>query len=302
MIMALCLPARLVYGEVLLEESRIDRTDFPSLYLAESQLQGEAVWMLQARLKELGYEIEPNGVYDKVTSEIVEIYQIANKLPVTSQVSQLDWESIMAPDDSEQCVTQPDSETKVRIVIDIVKHNLTVYSDGQVIKTFPVGVGKSSTPSPLGEWKIVHKAYNWGNGFGTRWMGLNVPWGIYGIHGTNKPGSVGYSQSHGCIRMRNKDVEALYPLIPMGTRVKIVENGEIFPRNFKGETLKIKSSGQNVVYLQNQLKEMGIIFDNADGRFGAMTELALKYYQAWHCLEPTGVADAETYRSLGMMK
>jgi peptidoglycan hydrolase-like protein with peptidoglycan-binding domain len=102
--------------------------------------------------------------------------------------------------------------------------------------------------------------------------------------------------------MRNKDVEALFPLIPMGTWVRIVENGNIFPRAFNGKPLQIKSSGQNVVYLQNQLKQKGIIFDNADGRYGAMTELAVKYYQVWHGLTPTGKADTETYRSLGMIK
>jgi peptidoglycan hydrolase-like protein with peptidoglycan-binding domain len=57
-----------------------------------------------------------------------------------------------------------------------------------------------------------------------------------------------------------------------------------------------------VVYLQNRLKEKGVVFDAADGRFGSMTELAVKYYQIWHGLEPTGIADIDTYRSLGMIK
>ncbi len=296
------LPAKLVLCEELPPQTTVDRTDFPTLYLAADQLHGEAVWMLQARLKELGYEIETTGVYDQATSQIVEMYQVANNLPVTGQVAQVDWESLLLPEAAEPVTTQGENKPRISIVIDVTKHSLTLYSDKEPIRQYPVGVGKSSTPTPLGEWKVVHKAYNWGNGFGTRWMGLNVPWGVFGIHGTNKPGSIGYSQSHGCIRMRNKDVEALFPLVPMGTRVKIVENGQIFPRNFGGATLKIKSSGQNVVYLQNRLKEKGIIFDIADGRYGAMTELAVKYYQAWHGLEPTGIADTATYRSLGMIK
>jgi len=64
---------------------------------------------------------------------------------------------------------------------------LEVYNDGQLYKKYRVAVGKSETPTPVGEWKVVWKDYNWGSGFGTRWMGLNVPWGIYGIHGTNNP-------------------------------------------------------------------------------------------------------------------
>jgi len=281
---------------------RVDGTDFPVLYLTSPQLQGDAIWMVQARLRELGYDIEPDGIFNKTTSDLVGIYQLANNFPADGTVTQEVWERLMADEGGEPCLTGAETGAKIRMEIDLVKHTLTVFSDNQQIKKFPVGVGKSSTPSPLGEWKIAQKSSNWGNGFGTRWMGLNVPWGIYGIHGTDKPYSVGGSLSHGCIRMRNKDVEALYPLICVGTAVKIMENGQIFPRSFSAPALKEKSYGQNVVYLQSRLKETGIMFDNADGRYGKMTVLAVKYYQIWHGLTPTGVADKETYRSLGMIE
>ncbi len=284
------------------EHIRVDRTDFPVLYCGQPRLEGEAVWMVQARLQELGYGIMPSGQYDEKTAEAVIMFQTAHRLQADGVVTQTVWENLMYDGGSEPCLTSNEQPKKVRIEIDLIKHRLTVFQDGDIIKEYPVGVGKSSTPSPLGEWKVVHKGLNWGNGFGTRWMGLNVPWGIYGIHGTNKPYSIGSSMSHGCIRMQNRDVEELYPLIPIGTRVKIVENGQIFPRNFAGRPLKMKSSGQNVVYLQSRLKEKGIIFDAADGRFGHMTELAVRYYQVWHGLEPTGVADEATYRSLGMIQ
>jgi len=281
---------------------RVDRTDFPVLYLTSPQLQGDAIWLVQARLRELGYEIEPDGIYNQTTSDLIGIFELANNLKVDGIVTQEVWKKLMADEGGEPCLTGTETGAKIRMEIDLVKHTLTVFSDNQQIKQFKVGVGKSSTPSPLGEWKITQKSLNWGNGFGTRWMRLNVPWGIYGIHGTDKPYSVGGSLSHGCIRMRNKDVEVLYPLIPMGTAVKIMENGQIFPKSFSAPTLKEKSYGQNVVYLQSRLKEKGIMFDNADGRYGKMTVLAVKYYQIWHGLTPTGVADKETYRSLGMIK
>jgi hypothetical protein len=281
---------------------RVDRTDFPALYLSTPQLQGDAIWMVQARLRELGYDIEPDGIFDRATSDTVGMFQLAHNLTVDGNVNREVWTKLMDGPTDEPCLSETSAKTKVSIEIDVVKHSLTVFADGQQIKKFPVGGGKGSTPSPLGEWKITQKSLNWGDGFGTRWMGLNVPWGIYGIHGTNHPGSIGYSLSHGCIRMRNKDVEALYPLIPLGTPVRIVENGKIFPRSFTGQPLQLKASGQNVVYLQNQLKEKGIIFDSADGRFGKMTELAVKYYQSWNGLQPSGKADDATYRSLGMIK
>lgn len=258
--------------------------------------------MVQARLRELGYDIEPTGIFDTATNELVKIFQIANNFEPDGKVTKDVWEKLMGGDADQVCLTSAQSGSKVRIEIDLVKHRLTLYQDDEVVKQYPVGVGKSSTPSPLGEWKVIQKSLNWGNGFGTRWMGLSVPWGIYGIHGTNKPYSVGQSQSHGCIRMQNKDVEALYPLVPLGTPVKIVENGQIFPKNFSGPTLKYKAYGQNVVYLQSRLKEKGIIFDSADGRFGKMTELAVKYYQVWNGLPVTGIGDQATYRSLGMIK
>lgn len=281
---------------------RIDRTDFPVLYLTSPHLQGDAVWMVQARLRELGYDIEPDGIFNQNTSDLISIFQLANRLEVNGTVTREVWEKLMDYTVDQACITTTNTASSVRIVIDIGQHRLTVYDGDQIIKQFPVGVGKSSTPSPLGEWKVTQKSINWGNGFGSRWMRLSVPWGIFGIHGTDKPYSVGQSLSHGCIRMRNKDVEALYPLVSVGTPVKIVEYGQIFPKNFKGRTLQIKAYGQDVVYLQNRLKEKGIVFDNADGRFGNMTELAVKYYQIWHGLAPTGKADTETYRSLEMIK
>jgi len=55
-----------------------------------------------------------------------------------------------------------------------------------LIKSFPVAVGTFDTPTPIGLFTITEKS-SWGEGFGARWMRLSVPWGIYGIHGTNKP-------------------------------------------------------------------------------------------------------------------
>lgn len=282
---------------------RVDRLDYPVLWYNRPNLQGDAVWLVQARLKELGYDIVPNGIYTTETCETVRLFQTAHGMKADGVVNHQVWDEIMYNGNpSVTCITETKKSNKIMIEIDIVKHTLTLFENGKQIKQYPVGVGKSSTPSPLGEWKVVSKGVAWGNGFGTRWMGLNVPWGIYGVHGTDQPYSVGSSMSHGCIRMRNKNVEELYPLVPVGTMVRIVENGKMFPQHFNPVKLHIKSSGQKVVYVQSRLKELGIIMDNADGRFGAMTELAVKYYQAWHNIKPTGEVDIETYRSLGMVK
>lgn len=282
----------------------INRTDFPVLRVSEPVITGDAVWMVQAMLRQQGYHITPDGAFDGRTAELIRIYQLANHLPVNGVVDKTVWQHLMSQEDGESCMKTEDSKKKKKMIIeiDLAKRQLTLYENKQVLKKYPVGIGKYKTPSPLGEWKVVNKGVGWGGGFGTRWMGLNVPWGIYGIHGTNKPYSVGDAQSHGCIRMLNKHVEELYPLVQVGTMVRIVENGQIVPRSFQPRDLKRGSSGQYVVYLQSRLKEKGIIFDNADGRFGHMTELALSYYQAWNGLQITGSTDEETYRALEMIK
>ncbi len=282
----------------------IDNTDYPTLYLTETPIQGEAVWMVQARLKEMGYDIEPNGIYDQVTTNTVSMFQLSYGLKADGVVNEAVWTALLASDkqDSFCAAAEQEKQGRMLIVIDVATRNLVLYEDDQEVCRYPVAVGKAKTPSPIGEWKVIHKSVGWGNGFGSRWMGLNVPWGIYGIHGTNKPGSIGTYASHGCIRMFNRDVEKLYPLVPWGCRVKIVNDGKMVPETINPVELKIKSSGQKVVYVQSRLKELGVEFDGADGKFGHMTELAVKYFQVWHNLEPTGVVNEETYQALGMIE
>ncbi|MDD3852579.1 MAG: peptidoglycan-binding protein [Syntrophomonadaceae bacterium] len=282
----------------------IDRTDYPVLYISRPNLQGEAVWIAQARLQELGFEVEKNGQYNLSTARAVRLFQTANGLKEDGIINKEVWEMLQQGQGEEACLAgeQNNNEThKVAIVIDVNERSLVLYEDYKEKARFSVAVGKSSTPTPLGEWKVVHKSLNWGNGFGTRWMGLNVPWGIYGIHGTNKPGSIGSYASHGCIRMFNRDVEKLYPMVPMGTTVKIVRNGKIEDGNFKPVAMKKGSSSQKVVFVQSRLNDLGIIFDRADGRYGSMTELAVKYFQAWHLLPVTGEMNDETYKAMGMI-
>ncbi|GFP74550.1 L,D-transpeptidase [Clostridium fungisolvens] len=108
------------------------------------------------------------------------------------------------------------------ITINTEAHTLTLFKSGNFFKSYTVAVGKSSTPTPKGTFKIINKAINPGGPFGVRWLGLDAPNGDYGIHGTNNPASIGKNVSNGCIRMYNKDVLELSSLVPLGTVVKIV--------------------------------------------------------------------------------
>ncbi|KAF1084126.1 putative L,D-transpeptidase YkuD [Sporotomaculum syntrophicum] len=123
----------------------------------------------------------------------------------------------------------------VRIVIDKSTNQLHYYKDEILLKTFPVATGKSISLTPEGNFTIIRKVVNpyyCRNGgipggsplnpLGARWMGLNIGGGgLYGIHGTNNPSSIGTYASAGCIRMFNQDACWLYDHTPVGTPVKI---------------------------------------------------------------------------------
>ena len=107
------------------------------------------------------------------------------------------------------------------IVIDKDNHQLAVVSGDVIVRSYTVGLGGDKTPS--GSFVVSEKVRN-PNGrddseFGSRGMTLSDT--LYAIHGTNDPSSVGKDESHGCIRMNRKDLEELYDLVPLGTKVTI---------------------------------------------------------------------------------
>jgi lipoprotein-anchoring transpeptidase ErfK/SrfK len=120
-----------------------------------------------------------------------------------------------------------------RIVVSIPDQKLVLIEDEAILRVYDIAVGKPSTPSPEGQFRIVNRIADptWygprkivppgkSNPLGTRWMGLSVRG--YGIHGTNAPNSIGKRASHGCIRMRNRDVEELFELVPVGALVELL--------------------------------------------------------------------------------
>ena len=94
-----------------------------------------------------------------------------------------------------------------------------------------VGVGKPSTPTPAGKFWIREKFHVAGGPlYGARAMGTAAysstltDWpngGIVGLHGTGEPGLIPGRPSHGCVRLRNRDIERLYTLTPVGTPLLI---------------------------------------------------------------------------------
>jgi hypothetical protein len=131
-------------------------------------------------------------------------------------------------------VAQPSPKLRAHrtVVVSVLDRKLAVLEDGDVIATFPVAVGAEASPSPTGEFQIVSRVSNptyykpgtvipsgKDNPVGTRWVGLSQKG--YGIHGTNAPRSIGHAASHGCIRLRNRDMEKLFAMLRVGDVVQI---------------------------------------------------------------------------------
>lgn len=108
------------------------------------------------------------------------------------------------------------------ITVNTGNHTLTLYKNGKPFRSYPVAIGKPSTPTPKGTFRIKNKAVNPGGPFGARWLGLTATGGSYGIHGTNNPSSIGKNVSNGCIRLHNQNVIELFSLVSVGTIVKII--------------------------------------------------------------------------------
>ena len=108
------------------------------------------------------------------------------------------------------------------IKISLTRRLLYLRQGKTIIRTYPVGVGKTATATPVGRYHIISKVRNPGGPFGAIWLGLSQP--HYGIHGTNNPSSIGGAVSKGCIRMHNRDVLELSQLVAVGTAVSIETN------------------------------------------------------------------------------
>ena len=117
------------------------------------------------------------------------------------------------------------SQGTITIEIRLREKRLYVYRAQHLYNSYPIAIGKPSTPSPVGSWAIVNKKILDGRQvYGTRWMGLSKP--NYGIHGTNNPNSIGKAVSLGCIRMHNQDIETIFPLVALGTSVDILATAQ----------------------------------------------------------------------------
>lgn len=256
-------------------------------------MNGPDVELVQQILQEM--DLLPgsiNGVFDAGTAEAVRLFQNQEGLLEDSIVGPDTWSRLL----KNSCCHSKSSKILVKpgvlITINLDKRKLYFSSPGVLTRIYPVAIGKPSTPTPLGNWTIVQKAMNPGGPFGVRWMRLSVPWGGYGIHGTNNPKSIGKAVSHGCIRMYNQDVIEVYDKTPLGTPVHIIGKA------YAGRILKKGDKGSDVRFVQSVLKELRYYQYKADGYFGMQTEEAVKAFQSAQGILVDGTVGPETMNAL----
>lgn len=184
------------------------------------------------------------------------------------------------------------------IEINIPACSLTVYKNDSVIAEYSVAVGSPGTPTPLGKYYIAEKSMDptWypmpepvtkidengkeytvmeqpepvppgpDNPLGKYWMGLDR--NELGIHSTNNPSSIGYSVSHGCIRMHPYDVPELFNMVQIGDRVDIVYKTTIIDVEPYSGTLFLTAYAdiygkglESYEEIETRLKKTGIPYD-----------------------------------------
>jgi lipoprotein-anchoring transpeptidase ErfK/SrfK len=138
--------------------------------------------------------------------------------------------------------TVTDKKLGRAILVDLSLRKLWLYDHSKLLKKYGVAIGMPGHSTPRGTFKVIAKAKNpawhnpgsgWATGMpsyiapgpnnplGTRALYINSS-GIR-IHGTSKTSSIGHAASHGCVRVANRNIEKLYPLVPVGTKVFIIK-------------------------------------------------------------------------------
>ncbi|MEY3827469.1 MAG: hypothetical protein RLZZ148_2288 [Cyanobacteriota bacterium] len=140
-----------------------------------------------------------------------------------------------APPQSEALVPPPADEIPTRLVLKLKERKVYVFKGDKAVVSYPVAVGKKGWETPTGNFKILQLIPNpswqnpWNgkvvpagpnNPLGERWIGFWTDGkNFVGFHGTPGEHLIGQAVSHGCVRMRNRDVKALFDQVKMGTPV-----------------------------------------------------------------------------------
>ncbi|MEM9904140.1 MAG: L,D-transpeptidase [Cyanobacteria bacterium P01_D01_bin.44] len=153
---------------------------------------------------------------------------------VTSSVAQLSAARSEAQPDTEAPIPEA---TQVEVRVKLATRQVKLYRQGELVEQYPVAIGQDDWQTPVGVFEVLQMQQNpaWqhpvthdviepgpDNPLGARWIGF---WsdGTHqiGFHGTNQEALIGQAVSHGCIRMRNQDIQKLYDQLALGTLITV---------------------------------------------------------------------------------
>lgn len=121
------------------------------------------------------------------------------------------------------------------IVINVPQLRLHVYEDGVFDHAYPIGVGRSVTPTPVGEWIIHGKRGRSSNrATGATFVHFGPPGKAYGMHGTNQPYLLPAVLSHGCVRMEDQNALEISAHAQRGNPVSVVYQRYLLNQDAKG--------------------------------------------------------------------
>ncbi|MBL1209317.1 L,D-transpeptidase [Geminocystis sp. GBBB08] len=134
----------------------------------------------------------------------------------------------------------PEEVFTVKLILKLASKQVQVYEQDRLVASFPVAVGKKGWETPVGEFQIIQMIENpsWQNPWtgkvtppspngplGERWIGFWTDGkNFIGFHGTPGEHLIGQAVSHGCVRMKNKDIKELFKLVSLGIPVTVVNN------------------------------------------------------------------------------
>lgn len=248
---------------------------------------------LQRLLRDQQYIVGPlDGVFGKHTQLALIRYQKETKRPLTGIADKHLLSELAARPPKPLTPPQDLVDTQACLWVELDKVRATLFVKGLYSAAYLVSIGKSTTPSPFGLWRVVIKTDTPGGAYGARWLGLDVPWGSYGVHGGTRGQHIGSHVTNGSIGMYNLDVAEVYEYMPIGGPVLFT--GNPYGIDLLRRELKQGDMGSDVYFLQEKLWQGRLLLSKPDGIYGSETKHTVERYQQSMRLARTGVCDKAT--------